>query len=90
MAWETNLDYWPALRFENGDFYAVDHLDVGGGFPAVYKGDEPAFEVFVATVREAVRRHGLACRLQCEPGRALVADGASVLTRMSSSASVAS
>jgi Protein of unknown function (DUF1214) len=28
VAWETNLDYWPALRFENGDFYAVDHLDV--------------------------------------------------------------
>jgi ornithine decarboxylase len=60
----------------------VDHLDVGGGFPAVYKGDEPAFEVFVATVREAVARHGLRCRLQCEPGRALVADGASVLTRV--------
>jgi ornithine decarboxylase len=60
----------------------VDHLDVGGGFPAAYKGDEPAFEVFVATVREATARHGLRCRLQCEPGRALVADGASVLARV--------
>jgi ornithine decarboxylase len=61
---------------------AIDHLDVGGGFPAVYKGDEPRFEAFVAAIRAAVARHGLTCRLQCEPGRALVADGASVLTRI--------
>ena len=47
-----------------------------------YLGDEPAFEAFVAAIREAVARHGLACRLQCEPGRALVADGASVLARV--------
>ena len=60
----------------------VDDLDVGGGFPARYLGDEPAFELFVATIREAVARHGLACRLQCEPGRALVADGASALARV--------
>lgn len=60
----------------------VDHLDVGGGFPAVYKGDEPVFEQFVQTIREAVATHGLDCKLQCEPGRALVADGASVLARV--------
>lgn len=60
----------------------IDHLDVGGGFPAVYKGDEPRFQRFVQVIREAVARHGLACHLQCEPGRALVADGASVLTRI--------
>ena len=45
-------------------------------------GDEPEFEAFVAAIRGAVARHGLACRLQCEPGRALVADGASVLARV--------
>jgi ornithine decarboxylase len=60
----------------------IDHLDVGGGFPAAYRGDEPRFEVFARTIRGEVRRHGLACRLQCEPGRALVADGASVLARV--------
>jgi ornithine decarboxylase len=60
----------------------VDHLDVGGGFPARYRGDEPAFEEFVAVIRDAVARHGLACRLQCEPGRALVAEGASTLARV--------
>ena len=60
----------------------VDDLDVGGGFPAVYQGDEPEFERFVAVIRAAVARHGLSCRLQCEPGRVLVADGASVLARV--------
>ncbi len=60
----------------------IDDLDVGGGFPARYLGDEPVFEAFVAAIREAVARNGLTCRLQCEPGRALVADGASVLTRV--------
>ncbi len=60
----------------------VDDLDVGGGFPARYCGDEPEFELFVAAIREAVVRHGLSCRLQCEPGRALVADGASALARV--------
>ena len=34
----------------------VDDLDVGGGFPARYQGDEPAFEAFVAAIREAVAR----------------------------------
>lgn len=60
----------------------IDHLDVGGGFPGIYKGDEPAFELFVTAIRQAVARHGLTCSLQCEPGRALVADGASVLARV--------
>ena len=60
----------------------VDDLDVGGGFPARYQGDEPEFEAFVAAIRESVSRHGLVCRLQCEPGRALVADGASTLARV--------
>jgi ornithine decarboxylase len=60
----------------------VDDLDVGGGFPARYQGDEPEFAAFVAAIQEAVARHGLACRLQCEPGRVLVADGASALARV--------
>lgn len=60
----------------------IDHLDVGGGFPAAYKGDEPPFGSFAGVIRDAVRRHGLRCRLQCEPGRALVATGASVLARI--------
>ncbi|GBD44268.1 Lysine/ornithine decarboxylase [bacterium HR40] len=61
----------------------IDHLDVGGGFPARYTGSEPAFESFVQAIRRAVQRAGLGhVRLACEPGRLLVADGASVLTRV--------
>lgn len=59
----------------------VDHLDVGGGFPAAYTGDEPPFAAFVEAISRAVGQHALACRLQCEPGRLLVADGASVFAR---------
>ncbi len=60
----------------------IEHLDVGGGFPARYVGDEPPFEAFVAVVREAVG-HGIgAVDLACEPGRLLVADGVSVLVRV--------
>lgn len=60
----------------------VDHVDVGGGFPAAYIGDEPGFDAFARTIRQETRRLGLACGLQCEPGRALVAAGASVLARV--------
>jgi ornithine decarboxylase len=61
---------------------SVDAIDVGGGFPAAYKGDEPSFEAFVAAIERSVARHGLTCELHCEPGRVLVADGASILTRV--------
>lgn len=63
---------------------ALDVLDVGGGFPGDYTGDEPAFEAFVEAVMDACDRIGLpaTCQLQCEPGRALVADGVSVLARV--------
>jgi ornithine decarboxylase len=60
----------------------IDDLDIGGGFPAIYRGDEPEFEEFVAAISAAMSAAGLDCRLQCEPGRMLVAEGASVLTRV--------
>ena len=61
----------------------VDQLDVGGGFPANYVGNEPQFDEFVNVIEDAVAAHGFAhCRLQCEPGRLLVADGASVIAKV--------
>ena len=60
----------------------IDHLDVGGGFPAQYIGSEPAFPEFVQAIETAVAETGLECSLQCEPGRLLVADGASVFARV--------
>ena len=58
-------------------------IDVGGGFPAAYRATSRAFEAFVGGDR-ARRRAGTGstCELQCEPGRVLVADGASVLARV--------
>jgi ornithine decarboxylase len=61
----------------------IDDLDVGGGFPALYEGNEPAFEAFVRAITRSAREQGLAAvRLQAEPGRALVADAASILARV--------
>jgi len=60
----------------------VEHLDVGGGFPARYRGDEPDFSLFVAAICSAVAEHLPGVELACEPGRLLVAEGVSVLTRV--------
>lgn len=60
-------------------------LDIGGGFPAAYL--DAGAEPWIAVVESAVaglRRLDLApsVHLMCEPGRALVADGASLLTKV--------
>ncbi len=60
----------------------VDHLDVGGGFPASYRGDEPPFAAFVGEIRQAVAAAFGEIALACEPGRLLVAEGASILVRV--------
>lgn len=62
----------------------LDVLDVGGGFPGYYTGEEPEFAAFVAAIVSGCKRIGLpeTCRLQCEPGRALVADAVSVIARV--------
>lgn len=63
----------------------LDMLDVGGGFPAAYVGVQPPeIESFFAVIAEAARAIDLPedCRLQCEPGRGIVADGGSVVARV--------
>lgn len=64
---------------------AIHYLDVGGGFPAAYEGqDVPQLADFVAAIEQGlsgVKRRG-DCVLMCEPGRALVANGASLLTQV--------
>jgi ornithine decarboxylase len=60
-------------------------IDVGGGFPQTYPQREvPALEDYVDQIRRGVRTLGLrsAVELWAEPGRALVASGGSVLTRV--------
>lgn len=63
----------------------VDVVDVGGGFPAIYPGQTPPpMRDYVQTIASAfddMMVHNNA-ELWCEPGRALVADSASVLARV--------
>lgn len=63
----------------------VTVLDVGGGFPAEYVGAATApFTAFAEAIVGAARRsrHLRQARLQCEPGRALVAAGCSVVVQV--------
>ena len=64
---------------------ALEVLDVGGGFPAAYPGMEapPPLGAFFAEIEDAAEEAGLGgCALWAEPGRALVAGGASVVVQV--------
>jgi ornithine decarboxylase len=63
----------------------VDAIDVGGGFPSRYTDSQPApLGSFVETIKAGMARLpvGDACRLICEPGRALVAEAESLIVRV--------
>ena len=60
-------------------------LDIGGGFPAAYlDAQDTHWTRVLDSALEALGEAGLPgdIRLLCEPGRALVADGASLVTRV--------
>lgn len=63
---------------------AIDIVDVGGGFPVAYPDqDPPPLGAFMAEIEEGFERLGLTgARLWAEPGRALVAGGASVVVQV--------
>ncbi|MDX1512873.1 MAG: type III PLP-dependent enzyme [Gammaproteobacteria bacterium] len=61
----------------------ISTLDVGGGFPARYEDARPPpLESFAAAIRRGAESLDAGIELFCEPGRALVAEGMSVLTRV--------
>lgn len=63
----------------------IDVLDVGGGFPAAYPGFmPPALEGYMQVIRDSVARlnFGENVELICEPGRALVAEGGSLVVQV--------
>jgi ornithine decarboxylase len=63
----------------------VDVIDVGGGFPSVYPGMEPAaLEQYFRVIHEAFESLPVSysAELWCEPGRALSAEYASLLVRV--------
>jgi ornithine decarboxylase len=60
-------------------------LDVGGGFPAQYVGvNAPPLEDYMAAIEAGVKEVKLRrdCVLMCEPGRALVAHGVSIIVQV--------
>lgn len=82
LAWRAAIALAGAVIRQAG--VAVEILDVGGGFPAAYPGVEPPpLGAFFAEIEAAVEAHGLdGLRLWAEPGRALVAGGASVVVQV--------
>ena len=63
----------------------VDAIDVGGGFPSRYTDSQPApLASFVEVIRNGFESLPVAeaCRLICEPGRALVAEAESLIVRV--------
>jgi len=63
----------------------IRFLNVGGGFPAHYRGTQIApLDTFFKTIREAAARLDLPadCELLCEPGRALVVEGCTQIVQV--------
>ncbi len=62
-------------------------LDVGGGFPVTYENTVPSpppLEDYMSVIDAGIEALNLPadCHLMCEPGRALTADGMSVVTQV--------
>ena len=64
---------------------AIDGIDVGGGFPVSYPdATPPALGTYFETISQGFAQLGMPAqtRLWCEPGRALVAAGASLVVQV--------
>lgn len=82
-AYERALDLAGRIIAEAG--VAIDIVDVGGGFPVSYPGvTPPPLRDFFTAIYDGFARLGLpeTTRLWCEPGRALVAAGASLVVQV--------
>ena len=82
-AWSVHCEQLSRVITDAG--VDVDIIDVGGGFPVSYPGKEPPpMFRFASAIKRAFDRMPLPphARLWCEPGRALVAEGSSVLTHV--------
>lgn len=63
----------------------LDILDIGGGFPSIYPGmTPPPLGQYMKAIKKAIKAFPSLwdCKLLCEPGRALVAEGGSVVARV--------
>lgn len=100
MGYRPGITFHVGSQCENADAYRVatelacriaaaagiepSILDIGGGFPAVYRGDEPSFAACAAAAKGALDAAfpDFAGVFQCEPGRLLAAPAASALVRV--------
>jgi ornithine decarboxylase len=82
LAWREALDL--AGQVIRTAAVAIDVVDVGGGFPVAYPDQEPpALGAFFAEIEAGFDRLELPhARLWAEPGRVLVASGASVVVQV--------
>ncbi len=61
----------------------IQALDIGGGFPGLYHGnDVPPYHWYFDTIKEALETLPRQVPLLCEPGRALIAEGLSLITQV--------
>ena len=63
----------------------LDIIDVGGGFPSIYPGmTPPSLAQYMKVIKKSLKSHALLEHAQvvCEPGRALVAEGGSVVVQV--------
>ena len=62
----------------------IEALDIGGGFPGPYQGnDVPPYHWYFDTIKEALETLGdRKIPVLCEPGRALIAEGLSLITQV--------
>jgi len=63
----------------------LDVLDVGGGFPSIYPGmTPPPLMDYMESIKASIASQPMLsqCEVLCEPGRALVAEGGSVVVRV--------
>jgi len=63
----------------------LDILDIGGGFPSLYPNmTPPPLGHYMKAIKKALKAFPALwqCKLLCEPGRALVAEGGSVVARV--------
>lgn len=61
----------------------ITALDIGGGFPGPYPGnDVPPYHWYFDTIREALETLPKKIPVLCEPGRALIAEGVSLITQV--------
>ncbi len=82
-AYERALELAGRVIADSG--VVIDVLDVGGGFPVSYPGvTPPPLGDFMESIARGVGRLNLPahCRVWCEPGRALVAPGVSLVVQV--------